>query len=265
MLPTFIGLGAQRAGTTWAYNCLAQHPQVFMTAKKELHFFYAHYARGIAWYESQFAGAGDARARGEISPDYMYSAKALENIARDLPAVKLFVILRGPIDRAISAYALRHDRNEGMSFGEALRQVPSLVDRGMYCKHLDNVYNLFPAERVKVLLYDDLVARPGVFLDELYAFVGVDTGVRPKAMGTRYNRVIYPGVQKYIQGAGFNWAIETVKKTPLGRWIRQRNSGERRASGVATAADIAFIRSAVKDDVAELSRRLGRDLGTWLR
>ena len=66
MLPTFIGIGAQRAGTTWAYNCLAQHPEVYMTQKKELHFFYANYSRGLAWYAEQFAAAGDA-ARGARS------------------------------------------------------------------------------------------------------------------------------------------------------------------------------------------------------
>ena len=54
MLPTFIGLGAQRAGTTWAYNCLAEHPQVFMSRKKELHFFYVNYSRGLDWYRRQF-------------------------------------------------------------------------------------------------------------------------------------------------------------------------------------------------------------------
>ena len=55
MLPTFIGIGAQRAGTTWAYNCLAQHPEVYMSEKKELHFFYANYSRGLDWYAAQFA------------------------------------------------------------------------------------------------------------------------------------------------------------------------------------------------------------------
>lgn len=265
MLPTFIGIGAQRAGTTWAYNCLAQHPEVFMTAKKELHYFYAHYARGQAWYEAQFEGAGDAKARGEISPDYMYTPEALANIARDIPDVRLFAILRNPVDRAISAYALRHERNQGMSFSAALKKVPSLVNRGRYCQHLDVVYSLFPPSRVKVLLYDDLVARPGTFLDELFEFIGVRTGVRPVAMGTRYNRVIYPGVQKTLQKARLNWAIEAVKLTPVGRWIRDRNAGARRASGVATREDLQFIREAVADDVSELSRRLGRDLSSWLR
>jgi Sulfotransferase family len=72
MLPTFIGLGAQRAGTTWVYNCLVEHPEVFMTKKKELHFFYVNYGCGLAWYESQFTDAAGAKARGEMTPDYMY-------------------------------------------------------------------------------------------------------------------------------------------------------------------------------------------------
>ena len=119
MLPTFIGIGAQRAGTTWAYNCLAEHPQVFMTRKKEQHFFYVNYSRGLDWYAAQFAGAGSAVARGEITPDYLYHPEALANIARDLPDARLFVILRNPIDRAVSAYALHAQRYAGQSFAQA--------------------------------------------------------------------------------------------------------------------------------------------------
>lgn len=69
MLPTFIGLGAQRAGTTWLYSCLAEHPEVFMSRKKELYYFSKNYELGREWYESQFAEAAGARARGEITPD----------------------------------------------------------------------------------------------------------------------------------------------------------------------------------------------------
>ena len=264
VLPTFIGIGAQRAGTTWAYNCLAQHPEVYMSEKKELHFFYAHYDRGLDWYAAQFASAGQATARGEISPDYMYSREALANIARDLPGVRVFAILRNPIDRAISAYALRQERNEGMSFGEACRRFPALIGRGLYCGHLDVVAEFFPSERVKVLLYDDLVARPGAFIDELYSFVGVRTGVRPEAMGTRYNRVIYPGLQKALLAVRLGGLIDVVKRTPAGTWIRRRNSAARRGSGVATEADLEYLRAAFADDVRELSRRLCRDLGGWL-
>jgi len=194
----------------------------------------------------------------------MYNREALANIARDLPGVRVFAILRNPIDRAISAYALRQERNEGVSFGEACRRFPALINRGLYCGHLDVIEEYFPAERVKVLLYDDLVARPGAFLDELFGFIGVHQGVRPAAMGTRYNRVIYPGLQKAILGARLGWIIDAVKRTPVGSWVRRRNSAARRGSGVATAADLEYLRAEFADDVRELSRRLGRDLSGWL-
>lgn len=176
----------------------------------------------------------------------------------------MFAILRNPIDRAISAYALRQERNEGVSFGEACRRFPGLINRGLYCGHLDVIGEYFPAERVKLLLYDDLVARPGAFLDELFGFIGVRQGVRPAAMGTRYNRVIYPGLQKALLGARLGWIIGAVKRTPVGRWVRQRNTAARRGSGIATESDLEYLRTAFADDVRELSRRLGRDLGGWL-
>ena len=54
MLPNFIGIGAQRAGSTWLYACLREHPQVYVPPEKELHFFNAHFDRGLNWYKQQF-------------------------------------------------------------------------------------------------------------------------------------------------------------------------------------------------------------------
>jgi hypothetical protein len=64
--------------------------------------------------------------------------------------------------------------------------------------------------------------------------------------------------------ARLGWLIDAVKRTPAGAWIRGQNSSERRGSGVATAADLDYLRAAFADDVRELSQRLGRDLGHWL-
>ena len=38
-LPTFLGIGAQRSGSTWLYKNLKQHPQIWLTPIKEIHFF----------------------------------------------------------------------------------------------------------------------------------------------------------------------------------------------------------------------------------
>ncbi|MGK7943273.1 MAG: sulfotransferase [Microcystaceae cyanobacterium] len=37
--PYFLGIGAQKAGTTWLYKKLVKHPQIWMTPAKEIHFF----------------------------------------------------------------------------------------------------------------------------------------------------------------------------------------------------------------------------------
>ena len=72
MLPNFLIIGTMKGGTTSLYHYLGQHPEVFMTATKELHYFVAekNLTRGASWYESNFRDAGAARAVGEASPDY---------------------------------------------------------------------------------------------------------------------------------------------------------------------------------------------------
>lgn len=264
LLPTFLGLGAQRAGTTWLYACLAEHPQVFMTRKKELYFFHRNYEMGLGWYEEQFSEAGSAIARGEITPDYMYREIALERIAHDLPDVRAFIILRDPIERALSAFALHPERYASLSFRQAVEKAPSLIERGLYTTHLDVVERYIDRDRLRVLLYDDIVNCPQRLFDEVCAFVGVQTGVRPAAMSKRINRVIYPGAQKALQNLRLGWVVELVKQTPLGNWVRRRNSFARKDAGVATPDDLRWMAEYFADDVRALSVRVGRDLGHWL-
>src|SRR4051812_20256874 len=70
-LPTFLVIGAQRAGTTTLYHYLAQHPQVLRSvADKEVHFFDLDYASGLDAYRGSFPttwSAGRvARAHGAV-------------------------------------------------------------------------------------------------------------------------------------------------------------------------------------------------------
>ncbi len=50
LLPKFVVIGAQRAGTTWLYECLKAHPDVFLPDTKELHFFDHHFDKGESYY-----------------------------------------------------------------------------------------------------------------------------------------------------------------------------------------------------------------------
>jgi hypothetical protein len=262
VLPTFLGIGAQRAGTTWAFECLAEHPDIYVPQEKELHFFYVNYGRGLTWYKSQFADAGDKQARGEISPDYMYHEAALRNISRDLPDIKLFVILRNPIERAYSQYLLHRHRFADKPFDAVCEPGTELFDRGLYHHHLSRVFSIFPREQVKVLIYDDLAAHPAEFLSELYSFLGVDAAFRPSSLVKTYNRVIYPGAQKALISLRLGWLIDSIKATAAGDFIRRRHSSQ--GSAVATAANLGHLAKLYEEDVNSLSRMLKRDLTHWV-
>jgi hypothetical protein len=262
-MPTFVGLGAQRAGTTWLYNCLASHPEIFMSRKKELYFFSRNYERGLDWYREQFAEGAAAVARGEITPDYMYREDALRRLAADLPDVKALVMLRNPVDRAISAYALHPERYEGMTFRQAAEQVESLLDRGFYTRHLATIYRHVARDKVLLLFYDDIAAAPGRLLDQTFEFLGVRTGFRPPGISQRVNRVIYPGLQKFLRGSGLEWTVDVVKKTPLGGWIRRRHSTPRRETSVVSGDDLAWMRGKFAEEIVALSDLTGRDLRAW--
>ena len=99
-LPNFVGIGAQRAATTWAHICLREHPDVFLPDTKEVHFFNRNFDRGIAWYEAHFARHAGEAAVGEVTPNYLNNEEAIPRMAHVLPEARLFVILREPIQRA---------------------------------------------------------------------------------------------------------------------------------------------------------------------
>jgi hypothetical protein len=116
MLPAFLIAGAQRSGTTSMYRSLAQHPNVLKAPfHKGVHYFDTAYHQGMAWYRGHFPterrAAAVERATGvrpqtfESSPYYLCHPLAGERIARDLPGVRLIVLLRDPVERAYSAHA----------------------------------------------------------------------------------------------------------------------------------------------------------------
>lgn len=106
-LPRFVILGAQRAGTTSLYEWLCSHPQIQPARRKELHYFDLQYSCGQQCYRAQFPVARCGSISGEATPYLLFHPLAPERIARDLPSTTvLIVVLREPIERAVSHYWL---------------------------------------------------------------------------------------------------------------------------------------------------------------
>jgi hypothetical protein len=134
----------------------------------------------LRWYESLFAEGAAAGLRcGEITPAYfMLSEPAIANIARALPDLRAFLLLRNPIQWAWSGLC-KDVRAEGrdpltLTEAEAIARCP--VPRGR--SRVDLGSNLrrwranFPQERLLVCFHDDLRRDPAGFLDRLCAHIG---------------------------------------------------------------------------------------------
>lgn len=137
LLPDYLIIGAQRAGTTSLHRYLVQHPGVRTTLRtKGVHFFDTGYGRGMSWYASRFPTRltawyvarrhGVELRTGEASPYYLFHPHVPARVAEHLPQVKLIALLRDPVVRAYSHYQHEAARGfETLSFEEAIEAEPA--------------------------------------------------------------------------------------------------------------------------------------------
>jgi len=186
-LPTFVYIGTSKAGSTWLFNALAVHPEVFLASNKGLYYFDQHFDRGEAWYLGHFSGVGDCKAAGEVSHSYLSSPEAPERIAALNPDMRLLACLREPVDRAFSDYLDLVKNNQFVgSFEDALARYPRLVDRGRYATHLQHYLDHFPRAQLHVQLFDDLKADAQAYADSIFGFLGVSSlALPPTALKSR--------------------------------------------------------------------------------
>jgi len=255
MLPNFLHLGAAKAASTYLWTACKEHPDIYVPAKfiengKETkadnpNFFVGSYHRGLRWYEGTFfSGWNGERAVGETSNSYMLFALALERIARDLPGVKVTLMARNPIEIAFLQYVMNKRSNflniEKASFTSALdchrwQLFRMWLEPGFYASHLKRVYRHFPKERVFVMLYDDLCADASAFLRAYFRFLGVDETFTPACKDAVIG---FPGT------AGNDTQDGDIQRGIDAEFRRE----------------LALV---FRDDIAELSRLLSRDLRHW--
>lgn len=184
MLPNFLIVGAQKAGTTSLWHYLRTHEDIFLPDNKEPGFFAEEFGwkNGIRWYEELFAAAGNCRAVGEASTYYTmypYFKGVPKRIASLLPDVRIIYIMRDPIERMRSCYVqLRCDGQERRPIKEALYLDPGYVLLTSYAMQIQHYYDHFPAEQILLITAEDLRDQRTETLANVLSFLGV----QPSAM-----------------------------------------------------------------------------------
>ena len=113
--PDFIIAGASKCGTSSIYYYLSCHPQILLSHKKELDFYWQNYHRGIDWYLAHFPTITDRAdfLTGEATPNYLRFPQVARRIKDTFPQTKIIILLRNPADRAISWHY--HKLNAGLT------------------------------------------------------------------------------------------------------------------------------------------------------
>lgn len=269
--PHFIGIGAQKAATSWIAECLRGHPDICIP-KKETHFFNRKYKEGVEIYLSTFSVCSPGLTRGEFTPDYLTHPSVAKRIHINFPDTKLVVCLRNPVDRAYSQYQFSRRSWIEKDFMQAIKDHPEIIERGMYAKHLNRFFEYFSREKVLILIYEDIEKNPVSFIQHIYRFLEVDDTFIPKAIYTRQNTgkslVLFPEVRKVLRSSavGRN-VLSLLKKIGLKKleWKVRRlilkmyrpkyqplKGGERN-----------HVHSFYMNDIKELEVILDRTLDSW--
>lgn len=251
MLPTFLIVGAQKAGTTTLFHYLSQHPQVQAPVRKEIHYFdgglnprYDNYSKGPSWYRAHFPVEPSSTSglhTFEASPSYLFNPLAPARIHRLIPSVKIVVLLRDPVERAISHYfhEVRKGREsldiqsalqiEESRLADAVAQrnfkatdyiTKSYKNRGHYAEQLGRYLGLFTSSQILVLDSERLFSQPEAILRETVSFLELTADFRtvdlqPKNIGDNRGTVsdeIYEQLASYFRPHNENLAKLTGRR-----------------------------------------------------
>jgi hypothetical protein len=279
-LPNLIGCGAGKSGTTSLYYYLSQHPQIYMAAAKEVHFFSHHFGKGVSWYESHFVGGVNVPVVGEFSTSYILDTAVPKRIATLIPDVKLLFIFRNPIERAYSNYWFSVSigtQDRAQSFSDAIR-LPAghekYIESGFYYQHLAQFLQHFSPEQIYVMITEDFKRDPSYQMAQCYNFLGVDSTFRPN-VNQKYN-VTVTTQSSWLGSQYAAWITAKQQIKPLfkrfpvslrrtlaqleKRTVQQVMSSERPP---IPDRDRTYLAELFGEQNKELSKFIGRELPYW--
>lgn len=277
MKPYFIGLGAQRSGTSWVYANLDAHPEICIPVK-EIHFFSRekNFVRGIDWYEGFFRRCGRGKKCGEFSTSYLYSETAAQRIARHYSEVKLVAVLRNPVERAFSNFIndlMAGEVRKGTDFLDALKEHSEYVDQGVYPGQIKRCLDCFPRESLLIVIYEDIKKDPLTFMRHIYRFLEVDTGFVSPMLHERVNPSYVPRNQKWekslnriassLRRRGGGRLTKVLKKTGIPKVVRAASRESALELPELTPDQRKSLFLGFEESIENLEKLIGRKLPEW--
>jgi len=274
MKPYFIGIGAQKSGTSWIFANLSSHPEINMPVK-EIHFFSRSRFKdkGVGWYESHFKEKN--KKNGEFSTSYLYDEASASRIYNFYPDVKIIAVLRNPVDRAYSNYLndiMAGEISNKVGFFEALKEHPEYVEQGVYVEQIRRYLKYYTQNNIKIMIYEDIKTDPKKFMKKIYEFLKVDTNFVSPDLYQRINPSYVPRNQMFAKfkkkvlefikkTLNYNF-IKLLKKTKLNELINKRNIKETNNCELYKN-DKKKLHKIFQNSIINLEVLINRDLTIW--
>ena len=299
MMPTFLIVGAAKAGTTTLYKALKAHHDVFMSPMKEPHFFSfvdspptftgphdkavntTEVISSRAAYERLFDGSEDARAVGEASNSYLFFPDAAFQIKKTIPECKIIIMLRDPVERTFShyrqAYALGH---ETLGFNEALQMEKERKrlgwrwhyqyrDQSFYADSVKRFYDLFGKGNVLIVRFKELHNLSNLMV-KVYDFLGVDSSFSGFDQNAK-NVTTLPKnrlLQRWMREGSLmrqlaHCLLPATLRKSLFEGVASLNKGKR--FNVEMGDDLrSELKNCFSDDIERLSLLTNKDFSDWV-
>uniref|UniRef100_A0A0N5APP7 Sulfotransfer_1 domain-containing protein n=1 Tax=Syphacia muris TaxID=451379 RepID=A0A0N5APP7_9BILA len=191
-LPDCIIIGVRKGGTRALLDAVALHPQVRIV-RHEVHFFDVNqtYNKGLEWYRSQMPVVADAQVTIEKTPAYFTNVLAPQRVYKMNPNLKLILIIREPVSRAISDYTqvlcIRLEQNKSLnSFeneafladGTTVNTDYKPVRNSLYAVHMKQWLKYFPLKNFLIIDGDKFTRKPLPELRRVERFLHLTTSIR---------------------------------------------------------------------------------------
>ncbi|MDJ0597776.1 MAG: sulfotransferase [Crocosphaera sp.] len=187
MKPTFLGIGSQRCASTWLFNILKTHPEIYLSEPKELNFFSRTIlSQSIEDYFSNFEqpeAQNPKKIRGEISPHYArLSINRIKSIAKLIPDLKIILLIRNPLKRAWSGICyemggiLYKDKKELSQISEIEYLLylcrPRTKYYNSYYRTIKNWQAVFGKEAILVCFQEEIEVDPQSNIKRILSHIG---------------------------------------------------------------------------------------------
>lgn len=273
MMPDFLIIGAQKCGTSSLADLLREDPEVFLPASKELHFFSRDAEpltqKGLDSYERNFDRAASGQSCGEATPNYLASRFAATKVRSVLPDARLLVLVRDPIERAVSAFLHAQRMRvipKSMTFDMAIERDArqcgarwtSIIRDGFFDIGLSRWLDQFSREQIRITLLENLVDNHEFELTAIYEHLGIKIPANGPPCLPHSNRArhhILPQVQRVV--------VRTLPTRHPIRRLVARASKKPVVRPLLSLRTIDMLRDLYADHILNLERQTSLDLRKW--